>query len=108
MTYAAVILLAWPLGIYMAHVYTGRRTLLSPAIRPVERVAYRALGVREGSEQTWVRYLVSLLALSSVSVLVAYVQLRFQGHLPLNPQRVHGMPADLAVGKASFSRLPWE
>ena len=33
--------LAWPLGGYMARVYTGERTVVSGALAPVERLLYR-------------------------------------------------------------------
>ena len=42
---ALVTLLAWPLGLYMARVFAGERTLLSPVLAPVERGFYRRCGV---------------------------------------------------------------
>ncbi|HVI85146.1 MAG TPA: potassium-transporting ATPase subunit KdpA, partial [bacterium] len=38
---AVVFLLVKPLGAYMARVYEGRRTLLDPVLRPLERLLYR-------------------------------------------------------------------
>ncbi len=40
-----ILLSAKPMGAYMARVFHGERTLLSPALRPVERLFYRLLGV---------------------------------------------------------------
>ena len=34
---AVLVLLVKPLGVFMAAVYEGRRTFLSPVLRPVER-----------------------------------------------------------------------
>ena len=42
----AVLVCAWPLGLYMARVFQGEKTLLSPVLRPVERVFYGAAGIK--------------------------------------------------------------
>ena len=45
--YLAVLLaLVRPLGAFMARVYTGDRTLLHPVLGPIERLFYRAAGVK--------------------------------------------------------------
>ena len=41
---AVLLLLAKPLGGFMARVYQGERTLLDPVLRPLERLIYRASG----------------------------------------------------------------
>jgi K+-transporting ATPase ATPase A chain len=99
-TYAAVAAGAWFLGGYMLKVYRGERVWLSPVIRPVERFAYRAIGVDEEREQTWVWYLVSMLAITAVSIVFTFLILRFQDHLPLNPQNFPGVAPDLAFNTA--------
>ena len=38
-------LLAWPLGIYMAQLFTDQRTVLAPILGPLERGFYRAAGI---------------------------------------------------------------
>ena len=42
----AVLALAKPLGLYMAHVFAGERTFLSPVLRPLEAGFYRLAGLR--------------------------------------------------------------
>ena len=42
---AIVTAAAVPLGLYMARVFAGERTFLSPVLGPVERVFYRMSGV---------------------------------------------------------------
>ena len=42
---AIVAAIAVPLGLYMARVFAGERTFLSPVLGPVERVFYRISGV---------------------------------------------------------------
>ena len=99
-TYAAVGLGAWFIGGYMLRVYRGERVWLSRAVRPVERLTYRLIGVREDSEQTWIGYLVAMLALTVVSIVFTFLILRFQDHLPLNPQHLSAVPSDLAFNTA--------
>ena len=50
---AIVVALVKPLGGYMTRVFNGERTLLSPALQPVEAVLYRYGGVVATSEQHW-------------------------------------------------------
>jgi len=95
-TWIAVAIGAWLLGVYMFKVFSGNRTLLSPVLRPVERACYWAMGVKEEAEQTWIQYTVSVLIVSVVSFLFTYVILRLQDKLPLNPMGFAGVPADLA------------
>lgn len=102
--FAAVVLCAIPLGRYMARVFSGERTLLSPVMHPVERVIYRMIGVKEDSEQTWVGYAVATLVVTVVSLVLTYVLLRFQDKLPLqgqlNPQGQSGVGPDLTFSTA--------
>ena len=95
-TWIAVAIGAWLLGVYMFKVFSGNRTLLSPVLRPVERACYWAMGVKEEAEQTWIQCTVSVLIVSVVSFLFTYVILRLQDKLPLNPMGFAGVPADLA------------
>ncbi|HKW08255.1 MAG TPA: potassium-transporting ATPase subunit KdpA [Candidatus Dormibacteraeota bacterium] len=104
-TWIAVIVGAWFLGVWMVKVFQGQRTFLHPALRPVERATYWAIGVKEDQEQTWWQYTVSLLVFSFVTFLFTYVLLRVQGHLPfndfgLNPQGFGPVPADLSLNTA--------
>jgi K+-transporting ATPase ATPase A chain len=85
--YSALLLaLTKPLGVYMVRVYDGSLRWLAP----VERVIYRVCGVDPEEDQHWTRYAGGLLLFSVVSMLVTYVALRLQAHLPLNPA---GLPA---------------
>jgi K+-transporting ATPase ATPase A chain len=85
-----LVALAKPLGIFMADVYEGRRTFLSPILRPVERLIYRVARIDEQSEADWKRYTVGVLLFNFMGVVVVYLLQRLQGVLPLNPA---GMPA---------------
>src|ERR1700694_5477319 len=99
-TWVAVAVGAWFLGLYMARVFQGQRTFLSPVLRPVERGAYWLMGVKEDEEQTWIRYTVSVLIVSVVSFVFTYLILRLQDKLPLNPMGFGPVPADLTLNTA--------
>ena len=77
----AVLAITRPVGLYMLRVYDGSLRWLAP----LERAIYRLCGVDPEEEQHWTRYAAGLLLFSAVSMLVTYVALRAQGHLPLNP-----------------------
>jgi K+-transporting ATPase ATPase A chain len=99
-TYAAVGVGAWFIGGYMLKVYRGERVWLSRVVRPVEQLAYKAIGADEEHEQGWVAYLISILAVTFVSIAFTYLVLRFQDHLPFNPENLPGVPAPLAFNTA--------
>ena len=87
-TLVAVLVAAWFLGGYMVRVFTGERVFMTPVVRPVERVFYRLMDVREDQEQSWIFYLVAMMLVQVISFLLTYVVLRLQHGLPLNPQHL--------------------
>ena len=62
---AVLVALAKPLGAFMAKVYQGERTFLSPLFGPIERGIYRLAGVDPGAESDWKRYTLGVLLLTS-------------------------------------------
>jgi len=95
-----LLLLVKPLGAYMSHVLQGERTLLSPVIRPVERLVYRTLGIRIDEEMDWKQYAVALLLFTIVGIVSLYALERLQSMLPLNPQNLGAVHTDLAFDTA--------
>ena len=98
--FLAVLAIIKPLGLYMAHVFSGRRTWLSPVLGPVENNIYKASGIDPQREQGWLGYTLAMLAFSLTGFLALYAILRLQHLLPFNPQGFAGMPADLAFNTA--------
>jgi K+-transporting ATPase ATPase A chain len=99
--YGVVLLgIAYPLGLYMAKVFSGEKTWLTPLLSPVERVVYRLGGVDPDNEMPWTVYAVSLLLFNFACFTILYLMLRFQGALPLNPTQAPGMAPDLAFNTA--------
>ncbi len=93
-------LIAKPLGTYMAHVFKGERTFMHPILRPVERLIYRLCGVDEKREMGVAGYVLSFLVFNFMVLVLIYVILRIQGHLPLNPAHVPDMNAHEAFNTA--------
>ena len=85
-----------PLGSYMAKVFEGERTFLSPMLRPVERVIYRICAVDQREEQHWVTYTLAMLSFSIAGFVSLYALQRLQGLLPFNPQKLGAVGPDLS------------
>ncbi|MGF7174915.1 K+-transporting ATPase A subunit [Azospirillum doebereinerae] len=98
---ALVVALTRPLGGFMTGVFNGERNFLSPVFGPVEHGLYRVAGVNAKAEQHWVTYAVSMLLFSLAGMLLLYVLQRLQAVLPLNPQAMAAVPADLAFNTAA-------
>ncbi len=88
---ALVLLPAYPLGIYIADVLEGRRTLLSAVLGPVERLCYRLAGVDPAVEMGWKSYALAMLTFNALGLLAVYLLQRLQGVLPLNPDHLKGV-----------------
>jgi len=102
--------IAYPLGLYMARVFSGEKTWLTPVLAPVERVVYRVAGIDPNNEMPWTVYAVSLLLFNFACFTILYLMLRFQGLLPLNPTQAAGMSPEVAFNTAvSFvSNTNWQ
>jgi K+-transporting ATPase ATPase A chain len=98
--FAILILLVKPLGGYMARVYQGEHTFLTPLIAPVERFFYRLAGIHTDEEMSWKTYALTLLIFSLVGIVFLYALLRVQGFLPLNPQGLGAVGPFLSLNAA--------
>jgi K+-transporting ATPase ATPase A chain len=95
-----LVLLVKPLGLFMAKVYQGERTFLSPVISSFERLIYRLSGVNTEEEMDWKKYSVSMLLFSLVGFIFLYLLQRMQGFLPLNPTGMGSVTADSSLNTA--------
>ena len=93
---ALVLACAVPLSKFIADVYAGERTFLSPVVGPVERGFYRLAGVDPAREQDWFTYTIAMLVFSIAGFLSLYAIQRLQNFLPLNPRGFDAVPPDLA------------
>ena len=99
--YVVVLLvLAKPLGAYMARVYEGKAGLHKAALGWLERLVYRLAGVRESDEMGWKTYAATMLIFNLVGLLAVYLLQRLQGILPLNPQGFSAVSPDSSFNTA--------
>ncbi|MFZ2036124.1 MAG: potassium-transporting ATPase subunit KdpA [Dehalococcoidales bacterium] len=91
-----LVLLAKPLGAFMARVINGERNILSPVMAPVERFTYRMLGTKSDEEMNWKQYAIAVVLFALLGVVTLYIIERLQGVLPFNPQHLPGVPSALA------------
>ena len=100
---ALVVIAAIPLSSFLARVFSGERTFLTPVVGPIERGFYRLAGVNPAREQDWFTYAIAMIAFSIAGFLSLYALQRLQSVLPLNPRGFDGVPPDLAFNTSSAS-----
>jgi K+-transporting ATPase ATPase A chain len=98
--FLAVLAVTKPLGVFMARIFSGERTLAGRLLGPVERLIYRLCRVDAGDEQRWTEYTAAILMFNLAGLLVLYALQRLQFYLPLNPQAFTGVNPDLAFNTA--------
>src|SRR5476649_678003 len=98
--FGIVVLCTKPLGAYMARVFAGERTFLTPLLAPAESAIFRVCRIDPAKEMSAVTYLFAVLALSAVGLFYLYVLLRTQAYLPLNPQNLPNLAPSLAWNTA--------
>ena len=94
--FGVTLLIAIPLGKYMAKVYAGERTLLDPVFNPLERMFYRISGINPKNNMTWQQHLVAMLTINLLWFLMGMLILMNMESLPLNPDGNPNQSADLA------------
>jgi K+-transporting ATPase ATPase A chain len=97
---AIILLLANPVGRYMAAVFERRKTFLDPLLLPCERLLYRLTGISPEQEMRWTEYAICMLVFSAATLVLTYVVERLQQFLPLNPQHWPAVEPVLALNTA--------
>lgn len=98
--FVVLLSLVKPLGWYMARVYSGQRNGLDVLIAPVESLIYRFSGIQRDQEMSWQQYALAMLVFNGLGAIVVFLMQITQAHLPLNPQHLPGVAADLAFNSA--------
>jgi K+-transporting ATPase ATPase A chain len=98
--FGVLLLLAKPLGVYMARVYEGESCGLDRLLGPAERIFYRLCGMRPDKEMDWKKYAVAVLLFNGAGMLALYLLQRVQGMLPLNPQEFSAVSPDSSFNTA--------
>ena len=97
---AALLVLVWPVGRYMAKVFADAPNHVTRVGAPFEHGLYRLCGIRAGEEMDWKRYAVAMLVFNVLGALAVYVLQRVQQWLPLNPQHFGTVSPDSAMNTA--------
>ncbi|HAI75234.1 MAG TPA: potassium-transporting ATPase subunit KdpA, partial [Microscillaceae bacterium] len=98
--YLVTLLLAFPLGKYIASVYAFRSSWHDRIFQPLESFIYSLSGIDPKAEMTWKQHLKALLWLNLVWFFWSLLILTNQGWLPLNPDKNPSMSPDLAFNTA--------
>ena len=96
-----LLLLAKPLGAYMAAVYEGRAKRAQRIGGPIERLIYRCAGIDPAEDMHWTRYAMAMLWFNLVGAIVVYALQRLQQWLPLNPQTLGAVSPDSSFNTAT-------
>jgi len=102
--------LSFPLGLYMAAVYEGRKTFMTRLIAPLESLTYKLAAVKPDEEMDWKQYAIAMFVFNLFGLIVVYALQRMQLMLPLNPQALAAVSPDSALNTAvSFaSNTNWQ
>jgi K+-transporting ATPase ATPase A chain len=93
------VMLAYPLGKYMAKVFNGEKTI-TDFMNPLERFIFRISGINPKESMNWKQFLKAMLTINLLWLVYAMFVLIFQDKLPLNPDGNPGQTPDLAFNTA--------
>ena len=105
-----LVLLAWPLGRWLAAVAEGRLPHWMAPLAAAERGLYRLAGVDAQASMGWKSYALALLCFNGLGFVVVYALQRLQAVLPLNPAGMAAVSPDSSFNTAiSFvSNTNWQ
>ncbi len=98
--FVVLLLLAKPLGVYMAAVYENRPLLLKRILGPLEAGFYRLSGVNPEQDMGWKNYAAALLWFNLLGGLAVFALQMLQAYLPLNPQQMANVTLDSSFNTA--------
>jgi K+-transporting ATPase ATPase A chain len=94
-TFFLTVILAIPLGRYIAKVFKGEQTILD-FMGPVERLIFKVCGIDTRKGMNWKEFLKAMLTINLLWFVYGFFMLIFQDKLPLNPDGNPGQTPDLA------------
>jgi len=98
--FITLLVLAYPLGIYIARVFENKPFFLDRWFGWLERLVYRIIGVKQGEEMNWKSYALAMLLFNVVGGVILYAMQRLQAYFPLNPAGQAAVPPDLSFNTA--------
>jgi len=94
---ATSVLLAWPLGLYLARVMRGAPMRIDPLFHWIEKPLYRLLGVDPAHGMSWRGYVGAFVLSNVVIALLTMAVFMTQAWLPLNPDGIANLRWDTAL-----------
>ena len=98
---ATLLLLAKPLGWYMARVYEDESVGLNRLLAPLETLIYRLSGVNPKQEMRWTDYAIAMLVFNLLGAFAVFALQSWQASLPFNPQSLPNVSPDSAFNTAA-------
>ncbi len=95
-----LIVLSFPLGLYIGKVMNGEKTFLTYVCLPIEKLIYKFLKVKINDEMNWKTYLYSIIWFSFIGFIFLFVLQLIQGFLFGNFQNLDEISWDLAFNTA--------
>src|SRR5436190_33523 len=83
--FIVTVILAIPLGKFIAKVYLGEKTMSDAIFNPIENLIFKIGGINPNKEMNWKQHLKTLLGINMVWFFLCFFILLFQGSLPFNP-----------------------
>jgi K+-transporting ATPase ATPase A chain len=97
--FTLTVILAYPLGKYIANVFAGEKTITG-FMNPIEKFIFRISGINPNESMNWKQFLKAMLTINMLWLVYGMFLLIFQDKLPLNPDGNPGQTPDLAFNTA--------
>lgn len=94
------ILLVVPMGKYLYKVSTRKKAFGDVFFDAIDNFIYKVCRIDKSEEMTWKQYIISIIVVNGVMTILAYIILRTQGSLILNPNKIPGMEQSLTFNTA--------
>lgn len=94
-TFAITMLIAIPLGKYLAKMYAGEK-IWTDFLKPLERGIYKLSGINPNEPMNWKQFLKAMMTINILWLVYGFFVLMHQDKLPLNPDGNAGQSADTA------------
>lgn len=98
--FAAVVLMAIPMGRYMGKIFSNDKTWLDKIFNPLDNLFFKLSGIDSTKQMNWKQHLAALLTINLLWFLISMSVLTNMSWLPLNPDANPSMSGDLAFNTA--------
>ncbi|WP_133964749.1 potassium-transporting ATPase subunit KdpA [Eubacterium limosum] len=96
LTLALFVIIIFPLGTYVYHIATNKKTFADPVFDRVDNAIYKVCGVDMDRQMNWKQYAVALVVTNAFMIFIGYIILRIQFLPVFNPNGIEGMEASLS------------